>query len=211
MKTLHYQLILFFAFWAFGVSPQPVFASGAAAKRSRPPKQVMQQKQAMIQKQMIQQQMIQKEIAQRQAQQIGVAVQKTVAQTIANNPPPLIVQSEVKQIVDVEYIWEALETSSEVWPLMIDQQAKDMVVSRYIDLYRSKGIKIKKPAGYYSQLIDGMSSQNPEMLKNPFAQLLQTVAIIEYDFDNGQNKDSLAIKILGQKGYEANKKRLGIH
>ena len=42
----------------------------------------------------------------------------------------------------------------------------------------------------------------------PFEQLLQTVAVVEYDFDNGQDKDAMAKKVLGEQGYLKNKQRL---
>jgi hypothetical protein len=37
---------------------------------------------------------------------------------------------------------------------------------------------------------------------------LQILAITEYDFDNGMDKDALAKQVLGEAGYEENKKRI---
>ena len=45
------------------------------------------------------------------------------------------------------------------------------------------------------------------MLDRPFGELLQIAAIVDYDFDNGMDKDELARKVLGEAGFEANKKR----
>jgi hypothetical protein len=45
------------------------------------------------------------------------------------------------------------------------------------------------------------------MLQRPFGELIQIVAIVDYDFDNGMNKDDLARKVLGEAGFEANRKR----
>ena len=39
--------------------------------------------------------------------------------------------------------------------------------------------------------------------------VLMFVAVMEYDFDNGVNKDLLAQKILGLQVYETNRKRFG--
>ena len=36
---------------------------------------------------------------------------------------------------------------------------------------------------------------------------MQILAIVDYDFDNGMDKDDLARKVLGEAGFEANKKR----
>ena len=44
----------------------------------------------------------------------------------------------------------------------------------------------------------------------PFDQVLQFVAIIEYDFNNGQDKDEMAQKLLGEEGYLRNKRRLNL-
>ena len=53
-----------------------------------------------------------------------------------------------------------------------------------------------------------MADGNGAMLKNPFKDILRLVAIMEYDFDNGQDKDEMARRILGEKVYQENKKRI---
>ena len=55
-----------------------------------------------------------------------------------------------------------------------------------------------------------MMAQEKEILKNPFESVFQLVAILEYDFDNGQDKNKLLINLLGKDGYLKNKKRLGL-
>jgi hypothetical protein len=88
-----------------------------------------------------------------------------------------------------------------------DDKAKVLTVSEYIQRFSDEGAHISQPPEHYAQMIDQMSGQNPDMLNMPFGQLLQIMAIIEYDFDNGMDKDALAKKVLGESGYEANKKR----
>ncbi len=120
-------------------------------------------------------------------------------------------EPEVQEIATLDDVVRSLDDSSEAWPLMIDAEAKEAVVRQYIYRYRQQGAAIHKPAAYYVQMIDAMSQQSPEMLERPFPQVLQTLAIIEYDFDNGSNKDAMALKVLGnQQAVEQNKKRLGI-
>jgi hypothetical protein len=114
---------------------------------------------------------------------------------------------EVKDEVDLNQIVEVLQSSSQAWELIISQQDKEIVAQAFIDRYRQQGVTIQKPAGYYANFIDEMSKNSPEMLAMPFDRVLQVVAVMEYDFDNGQNKDALAQKILGQSFYEKNKQR----
>jgi hypothetical protein len=37
--------------------------------------------------------------------------------------------------------------------------------------------------------------------------LIKVLAIVDYDFDNGMSKDDLARHVLGDAGFEQNKKR----
>lgn len=115
---------------------------------------------------------------------------------------------EVKDEVGLEQIIDALQSSAKSWELIINTQDKQIVVEEFIKKYSSQGISIRKPAGYYANFIDELSKGSPAMLEMSFDRVLQVVAVMEYDFDNGQNKDMLAQKILGPKFYETNKKRL---
>jgi len=68
---------------------------------------------------------------------------------------------------------------------------------------------IRKPASNYVDIIDALVQNNPDIVYNSFKDIMKIVAIIEYDFDNGQDQDILARKILGEQAYQQNKKRLG--
>lgn len=113
-------------------------------------------------------------------------------------------------VVGMKEIWDELKISSEVWPLIIDTDPKQIIVLKYIEWYRKQGIMIRKDAGHYVSMIDGMSRENPTLLQQPFSNLLKLVAIIEYDFDNGQDRDRLAKQVLGDKLHQENRKRLGL-
>lgn len=124
--------------------------------------------------------------------------------------PQVAVQAgstDVKDVVDLSEVWKKLDTKSTVWTLLIDDQAKLMTVSEYIDRFQKQGVKINESPAHYVQMIDQVVGQNPQMLNKPFGELIQILAIIDYDFDNGISKDVLARKILGEAGFEANKKR----
>lgn len=115
--------------------------------------------------------------------------------------------SDVKDVVDLSEVWKKLDTKSTVWQLLIDDQAKALTVSEYIDRFRQQGVKINQPPLHYVQMVDQIATDNPQILQRPFGELLQVLAILDYDFDNGINKDDLARKVLGEEGFEANKKR----
>ena len=188
-----------------------VYASGAVAKR----RQTQQRKGGRLRLQgpptgtprvriqNTQQQQVQRRIqVQRQAQ---IKAQLDLNVEIQIDP------ADVKDIVSLDDVLASLRESSYVWPLMIDREAKQAVVDHYVKEYREKGVVINKTTTHYTYLIDAMSRQSPDMLAQPFEQLLRVVAILEYDFDNGKDKDDLAVKILGTpQAVRQNKTRLGI-
>jgi len=111
------------------------------------------------------------------------------------------------QAVDLAEVWKKLDKKSAIWSALVDNQSKVLTVAEYIDRFHQEGVKINETPLHYVQMIDQITSENPGMLNRPFGELLQMVAIVDYDFDNGMNKDDLARKILGEAGYEANKQR----
>ena len=121
--------------------------------------------------------------------------------------PSVGLSSDVKDVVDLSEVWKKLDKKSTVWTLLIDDQSKVLTISEYIDRFQKQGVKISAPPTHYVQMIDQIVGSNPQMLQRPFGELLQIAAIVDYDFDNGMNKDDLARKVLGEEGFEANKKR----
>ena len=107
-------------------------------------------------------------------------------------------------------LFNRLDQSGELWMNINDVRMKALIVTRYVDLYGKFGVKILKPAIYYANLIDAMAQNNPRLLANPFDQVLRIVAILEYDYNSGEDKDALARSILGDpQAFVNNKKRLG--
>lgn len=116
----------------------------------------------------------------------------------------------VEEVVNITDVWKKMEENSRVWNTMIDMEPKILTVSRMVDHFKNQGITIRKAPSHYVQLIDSMAFQNPQMLEQPFENIMKVVSIIEYDFDNGQNKDALARQIFpDDQQFNANKKRLG--
>lgn len=179
---------------------------------------VLQQAAQIGQQQLIKQQLQQQAIyQQQQAYNQAIQSRQQMQQQLAQNQsqgggsPAGYASYEpyVEEVVDMAVLWEDLKISSEAWPLIIDMRAKEIVVAKFIEDYHMAGVMIKKNPYHYAQLIDSMSFENPDMLKNPFDRLLQIVAIIEYDFENGSDPDLMARQVLGDQGYQQNKKRLG--
>ncbi|MBI4309606.1 MAG: hypothetical protein HY591_04670, partial [Candidatus Omnitrophica bacterium] len=127
----------------------------------------------------------------------------------AGRPYEPAAREEVRDIVDIAQVWSKLETNSKVWPLLIDNQAKSMTVNEFMERFRKEKIKIQKPSSFYAKMVDDMSAQDPQMLRKPFKEILQMLAIMEYDYDNGTDRDTLARKLLGDRAYLMNRKRLG--
>lgn len=173
--------------------------------------------QAIQQQRQMQEMAIQKAVAEQQIQQ-QIAVQQQIAaqqqivvqEHIALQTQPRPSPTGEEYIVSLKDVFKSLETSSKAWALMIDRDPKILVVTEYIDYFKDNQIKIKKPAEYYVDLIDMMAEQDPAMLKTPFRNVFQLVSILEYDFDNGQDKDKMIINLLGREGYLQNKQRLGL-
>ncbi len=109
--------------------------------------------------------------------------------------------------VDLAEVWKKLDKKSTVWKALDDDQSKLLTVTEYISRFQNEGVKISAPPSHYVEMIDQAIGQNPQMLDRPFGELLQILAIIDYDFDNGMDKDNLAKQVLGEAGYEENKKR----
>ena len=176
-------------------------AGGAAVKRRQAAPQIAQQK-------AIHQRAVQQAVMQRQ---FAVPTRLPIAGEIGGQANAIMPdESQVKEVVDIENLWKTFETTSENWPLIMETQAKVLTVDRGIHQYQEKGITIAKPPLYYAQMIDGISQQNPALLKEPLDKLLQFVAIVEYDFDNGTDKDQLAKKFLGEQVWKSNRHRLGL-
>lgn len=117
----------------------------------------------------------------------------------------------VKEVVSVSDLWKSLDKSSKAWPLVIDNKAKAVTMSHYIQKLSEEGGKIKKDPMHYAEMIDTMSKENPSMLFQPMIDLLRIMAIIEYDYDNNIDKDALARRIFpNEETFKNNKKRLGL-
>ncbi len=139
------------------------------------------------------------------AYQAATALQQMDQNKMYEDIPPAF----VKDVVGVGELWKSLDQSSKSWRLLIDKKAKGVTIKHYIDELAKEGGVVRKDPLYYAQVIDDMARQNPQMLDQPFKDVLRIVAIIDYDYDNGQDKDMMAHKIFpNEKAFQANKSRV---
>lgn len=105
-------------------------------------------------------------------------------------------------------LWDALDRSARPWAQIVDREIKLLTVSEFIDRFRKSGIRISHSPGEYVGKIDSVAANNADMLNSPFGNLLSYVAIVDYDFENGHNKDELARQVLGDANFWTNKRRV---
>jgi len=108
-------------------------------------------------------------------------------------------------------IWTEMENSSETWALIIDQEPKLKTIKHFVNDYKYDEIFIEKSAEEYVRIIDDMALNSPSIFEEPFKRVLMMAAILEYDFDNGTDKDELMLKLLKTpEAVRSNKERLGL-
>jgi hypothetical protein len=85
---------------------------------------------------------------------------------------------------------------------------KKMAVEAVIGLYKNRdNVAILNTGEFYAGKIDETLRSNPSVMNMDIMTLMRVLAIMEYDFYNGENKDDLAKKTLGEKGFTENQTR----
>lgn len=98
--------------------------------------------------------------------------------------------------------------STTPWP-SLDRNMKLRAVETVANFYGVReNAAVTKSADFYVQKVDQSLAENGNLANLPFPDLFKILAVMEYDFYNGQNKDDLAKEVLGERLYESNKKRL---
>lgn len=198
MRILLVSLVVFLSL----TQALPVRAGGMVERRKQAQRAIMEKQQYILQQRAMMQQQRARQMAEQQAQQTQ---QAQVRMHLREEPVA------VEEVVNLAQMMEALDTSSQPWRLIIDQEAKEAIIMQYIRRFRRRGVVISKPPAFYAGMIDAMSLDTPEMLRQPFERVLQTLAIIDYDFDNGQDKDAMAFQVLGSReAVVQNRARLGL-
>ena len=148
---------------------------------------------------------------QKKRAQRGVTAQDQIAIRDAIQTPQAVNRNGQVQAMNMSDIWATLNTSSAIWSQVEDIHARAACVAYYIEYYRRHRVIMLKPPMHYTQMMDGLSSQNPGFLQYPFKDVFRILAIIEYDYNNGMDKDELAQRVLGNgEAFHANRRRLGL-
>ena len=93
--------------------------------------------------------------------------------------------------------------------LKLSPKQRVSMVAKMINQAGEKGIAVQKSPKYYCNKLDGFYQKSPTMKAQPFADVLKTMMVMEYDWDQpGVDKEALAKKTLGDDLYTANKTRL---
>ncbi|HCM43256.1 MAG TPA: hypothetical protein DIS66_08115 [Candidatus Omnitrophica bacterium] len=103
----------------------------------------------------------------------------------------------------------ALSQNMTLWGTL-PAENKTRAVEASVMIYRSReNSAILKPADFYVKQIDQSILANPSLQSTNLMGLLKILAVMEYDFYNGQNKDELAKETLGEKMYQSIRMRSG--
>lgn len=85
---------------------------------------------------------------------------------------------------------------------------KKAAVEGVILLYKNRdNIAIMNNSDFYVGKIDETLRTNPMVVNLDITTMVRILAIMEYDYYNGENKDDLALKTLGQQGFNENRTR----
>lgn len=86
---------------------------------------------------------------------------------------------------------------------------KKAAIEGVILLYRNRdNVAILKGSEFYADKIDETMRTNPMVMNLDITTLVRILAIMEYDFYNGKDKEELALETLGQQAYDENRRRI---
>lgn len=100
-----------------------------------------------------------------------------------------------------------LSQNMSVWGQLSGDEKK-RAIEAVIGLYKNRdNIAILNTGEFYAGKIDETLRANPPVVNMDIMTLIRILAVMEYDFYNGENKDALAKKLLGEKGFAENQTR----
>lgn len=102
---------------------------------------------------------------------------------------------------------DQLSISSGLWS-SLSRDEKLTAVDLCMQLYRAReNSAVLNTPEFYVQRLDENFAQDPSMGTLPLPLALKVLAVMEYDYYNGQDKEELAKQILGDALYAQNKQR----
>jgi len=113
---------------------------------------------------------------------------------------------DLREIQGLESVLADLHQNLSAWPKLSREEKYD-AIHTVIDAFRKPNhIVIEKPPSFYIEKIDEAAA-NPQLSQLPIEKVMMILAVMEYDFDTGKDKDALAREVLGPSLYELNLKR----
>jgi len=100
-----------------------------------------------------------------------------------------------------------LSQNMSLWNRMSPDEKKQSV-DAVVAVYKNRdNIAILNSADFYVTKINETLVNNASVANLDIMTMLRILAVMEYDYYNGQNKDELALKILGEKAFAENQTR----
>ena len=100
-----------------------------------------------------------------------------------------------------------LSRDMSLW-VRLNPEEKKLAVDAVISLYKNReNIAILNNSDFYVGKIDDSVRSNPIAVNMNIMTILRVIAVMEYDFFNGTNKDDLARQTLGEKAFIENQNR----
>lgn len=91
----------------------------------------------------------------------------------------------------------------------LGQSEKEEAVNAVMTLYKTRdNTAMFNDAKFYVNKINETLQVNPGVRGLDIMTVVRILAVMEYDFYNGQNKDELAKEVLGERAYAENRLRL---
>ncbi len=120
---------------------------------------------------------------------------------------PVAVSAPAKQVasganIQFPQMMNALSENLKIWP-SLSQENKKKAVEAAMMLFRERqNSAIMRPADFYVTQIDQGLSTNAQLQNADILSIVKMMAVMEYDFYNGQDKDALAKEVLGEQMYK---------
>lgn len=126
---------------------------------------------------------------------------------IKTEKKPVVEQKQQSSGLAFGDMMNQLSQNMSLWN-RLDADEKKQAVTAVVAVYKNRdNIAILNPADFYVNKINDTLLSNPSVMNMDIMTMLRILAVMEYDYYNGQNKDELARTILGDKAFAENQLR----
>lgn len=129
------------------------------------------------------------------SRQIGSARNET-QQTSLQDAPSDKIEDVLRELFDNMSSWKNLRQNDKIY-----------AVDQTLGLFRDReNAAILNSANFYAAKIDALLEGNPPMEAFALYTMVKIAAVMEYDYYNGEDKETVAQEVLGPQLYEINKR-----